>query len=161
MYVSVDVFIYKRHLLSLLSTKIWILKSEVWHFVKLWFNRNSKDRRARSLCKWEIMQKINLCYRESNDYHGQVIDHFVTEIPKQKAKIVSVPQEGSDESLAISTNGILWSFKSFFKNAFLPQNFPHSVSEDYLDYQLWDSIQAFASSISGSLATQVSHLWTF
>ena len=106
------------------------------------------------------MQKVNLCYRESNDYHGQVIDHFVTEIPKQKAKIVSVPQGGSDESSSVSTNGVVCSIKSFFKNAFLPQNFPHSVSEDYLDYQLWDSLQAFASSISGSLATQVSDFWT-
>ncbi|KAB0390744.1 hypothetical protein E2I00_000194, partial [Balaenoptera physalus] len=31
--------------------------------------------------------------------------------------------------------------------------FPDSVSPDYLPYQLWDSVQAFASSLSGSLAT--------
>uniref|UniRef100_K9IXX4 Uncharacterized protein n=1 Tax=Desmodus rotundus TaxID=9430 RepID=K9IXX4_DESRO len=36
---------------------------------------------------------------------------------------------------------------------FLPQGFPDSVSPDYLSYQLWDSVQAFASSLSGSLAT--------
>ncbi|XP_061065346.1 RUS family member 1 isoform X2 [Eubalaena glacialis] len=36
---------------------------------------------------------------------------------------------------------------------FLPQGFPDSVSSDYLPYQLWDSVQAFASSLSGSLAT--------
>ncbi|XP_026907420.1 RUS family member 1 isoform X2 [Acinonyx jubatus] len=36
---------------------------------------------------------------------------------------------------------------------FLPQGFPDSVSPDYLPYQLWDSVQAFASSLSGSLAT--------
>lgn len=36
---------------------------------------------------------------------------------------------------------------------FLPQGFPESVSPDYLPYQLWDSVQAFASSLSGSLAT--------
>ncbi|XP_016819174.1 RUS family member 1 isoform X2 [Cricetulus griseus] len=36
----------------------------------------------------------------------------------------------------------------------LPQGFPDSVSTDYLPYQLWDSVQAFASSLSGSLATQ-------
>ncbi|KAM7329417.1 hypothetical protein ACRRTK_011030 [Alexandromys fortis] len=36
----------------------------------------------------------------------------------------------------------------------LPQGFPDSVSPDYLPYQLWDSVQAFASSLSGSLATQ-------
>uniref|UniRef100_A0A8D2DMS6 RUS family member 1 n=1 Tax=Sciurus vulgaris TaxID=55149 RepID=A0A8D2DMS6_SCIVU len=37
---------------------------------------------------------------------------------------------------------------------FLPQGFPDSVSPDYLPYQIWDSVQAFASSLSGSLATQ-------
>ncbi|KAM8777743.1 RUS family member 1 [Rhynchonycteris naso] len=36
---------------------------------------------------------------------------------------------------------------------FLPQGFPDSVSPDYLSYQLWDSVQAFASSLSGALAT--------
>uniref|UniRef100_A0A8C3W3Y7 RUS family member 1 n=1 Tax=Catagonus wagneri TaxID=51154 RepID=A0A8C3W3Y7_9CETA len=33
------------------------------------------------------------------------------------------------------------------------EGFPDSVSPDYLPYQLWDSVQAFASSLSGSLAT--------
>ena len=42
----------------------------------------------------------------------------------------------------------------FLKNAFLPQGYPDSVSKDYFSYQLWDTIQAFASSISGTLATQ-------
>ncbi len=38
---------------------------------------------------------------------------------------------------------------------FLPEGYPSSVSEDYLQYQVWDTVQAFASSISGSLATKV------
>ncbi|XP_043831193.1 RUS family member 1 isoform X1 [Dromiciops gliroides] len=37
---------------------------------------------------------------------------------------------------------------------FLPHGFPDSVSPDYLAYQLWDTVQAFASSLTGSLATQ-------
>ncbi|XP_040828903.1 RUS family member 1 [Ochotona curzoniae] len=44
----------------------------------------------------------------------------------------------------------LWGLQAVF----LPQGFPDSVSPDYLPYQLWDSVQAFASSLSGSLATQ-------
>lgn len=32
--------------------------------------------------------------------------------------------------------------------------FPDSVSRDYLDYQLWDTAQAFCSYISGTLANQ-------
>ncbi|KAK0153743.1 RUS1 family protein C16orf58 [Merluccius polli] len=43
-----------------------------------------------------------------------------------------------------------------FKSVFLPQGFPQSVSEDYLRYQFWDTVQAFSSSLSGTLATQAS-----
>uniref|UniRef100_D6RDS0 RUS family member 1 n=1 Tax=Mus musculus TaxID=10090 RepID=D6RDS0_MOUSE len=43
---------------------------------------------------------------------------------------------------------------SGLRSVLLPQGFPDSVSPDYLPYQLWDSVQAFASSLSGSLATQ-------
>ncbi|XP_047656997.1 RUS1 family protein C16orf58 homolog [Tachysurus fulvidraco] len=43
-----------------------------------------------------------------------------------------------------------------FKNVFLPQGYPESVSEDYLQYQIWDTLQAFCSSLSGTLATQAS-----
>lgn len=45
------------------------------------------------------------------------------------------------------------SLASFLETAFLPHGYPDSVSGDYLQYQLWDSIQAFASSINGSIAT--------
>ncbi|XP_073402411.1 RUS family member 1 [Dendrobates tinctorius] len=40
-----------------------------------------------------------------------------------------------------------------FTSLFLPHGFPDSVSEDYLEYQLWDTLQAFSSSVTGSLAT--------
>ena len=39
------------------------------------------------------------------------------------------------------------------RQVFLPEGFPESVSSDYFEYQLWDTLQAFASSVSGSLAT--------
>jgi len=37
---------------------------------------------------------------------------------------------------------------------FLPEGFPQSVSRDYLRYQVFDSLQAFCSSIAGQLSTQ-------
>ncbi|XP_049924149.1 RUS1 family protein C16orf58 homolog [Epinephelus moara] len=43
-----------------------------------------------------------------------------------------------------------------FKTVFLPQGYPESVSDDYLHYQFWDTLQAFSSSLSGTLATQAS-----
>lgn len=48
----------------------------------------------------------------------------------------------------------LTSISQFFRSVFLPQGYPESVSTDYLQYQIWDTVQAFASSITGSLATQ-------
>ncbi|KAI3411747.1 hypothetical protein GPALN_001814 [Globodera pallida] len=45
------------------------------------------------------------------------------------------------------------SLKAFFAEVFLPQGYPTTVSADYLDYQLYDTLQAFASSLNGALAT--------
>uniref|UniRef100_A0A4W5LL13 RUS family member 1 n=1 Tax=Hucho hucho TaxID=62062 RepID=A0A4W5LL13_9TELE len=42
------------------------------------------------------------------------------------------------------------------RSVFLPQGYPESVSGDYLQYQFWDTLQAFSSSLSGTLATQAS-----
>ncbi|KAL1981525.1 hypothetical protein VTN96DRAFT_2506 [Rasamsonia emersonii] len=39
-------------------------------------------------------------------------------------------------------------------NVFLPAGYPHSVSKDYLEYQIYDSIQAFSSSIAGLLSSR-------
>ena len=49
---------------------------------------------------------------------------------------------------------LLHHLKLFIYEAFFPEGYPASVSDDYLQYQTWDTIQAFASSISGSLATK-------
>ncbi|KAE9545914.1 hypothetical protein FO519_010874, partial [Halicephalobus sp. NKZ332] len=45
------------------------------------------------------------------------------------------------------------SIKQLFVSLFLPQGYPHTVSEDYTEYQIWDTIQAFASSLNGALST--------
>ena len=38
-------------------------------------------------------------------------------------------------------------------NIFLPKGYPASVSDDYKEYQVWDTIQAFCSAITAALAT--------
>lgn len=38
-----------------------------------------------------------------------------------------------------------------FKKIFLPQGYPDSVSEDYIHYQFWDTVQAFCSTINGNV----------
>ncbi|XP_067089303.1 RUS1 family protein C16orf58 homolog [Osmerus mordax] len=57
--------------------------------------------------------------------------------------------KGIDGTVGNSITGV-------FKSVFLPQGYPDSVSQDYLQYQFWDTLQAFASSLSGTLATQAS-----
>ncbi|XP_035254848.1 RUS1 family protein C16orf58 homolog [Anguilla anguilla] len=59
-------------------------------------------------------------------------------------------REGGDSRLTRS------SFLGVLKSVFLPQGYPESVSEDYLQYQFWDTVQAFCSSLSGTLSTQAS-----
>lgn len=39
-------------------------------------------------------------------------------------------------------------------NIFLPTGYPHSVKSDYLDYQIYDSFQAFSSSIASLFANR-------
>ena len=39
-----------------------------------------------------------------------------------------------------------------FASAFLPQGYPNSVSADYMAYQFWDTVQAFCSYLTGTLA---------
>ncbi|KAA6410511.1 MAG: hypothetical protein FRX48_05933 [Lasallia pustulata] len=39
-------------------------------------------------------------------------------------------------------------------NVFLPAGYPHSVTKDYLEYQIYDSLQAFSSSIAGLLSSR-------
>ncbi|XP_014297779.1 RUS family member 1 isoform X1 [Microplitis demolitor] len=57
----------------------------------------------------------------------------------------------SNSIIKYGTN--LFNFKSFLKEIFLPQGFPHSVHPDYISYQISDTIQAFASTILGTLTT--------
>ncbi|KAK3626557.1 hypothetical protein LTR56_019727 [Elasticomyces elasticus] len=39
-------------------------------------------------------------------------------------------------------------------DVFLPAGYPHSVTDDYLEYQIYDSLQAFASSIASLLSSR-------
>ncbi|XP_068750402.1 RUS family member 1-like [Montipora capricornis] len=63
-------------------------------------------------------------------------------------------ESGDVERIGRKTETITARVNQFFKSAFLPQGYPESVSKDYLEYQVWDTMQAFCSSITGTLATQ-------
>lgn len=62
--------------------------------------------------------------------------------------IVCVPLK-NEKIIAKGNNSLI----NLFQRIFLPQGYPNSVSEDYIDYQKWDTVQAFCSTISGTLTT--------
>ncbi|KAK6104678.1 Vitamin B6 photo-protection and homoeostasis family protein [Brugia pahangi] len=45
-------------------------------------------------------------------------------------------------------------WKLLLRDIFMPRGYPQSVSPDYMNYQIWDTIQAFASSMSSALSTE-------
>ncbi|OQV22075.1 RUS1 family protein C16orf58-like protein [Hypsibius exemplaris] len=47
-----------------------------------------------------------------------------------------------------------YGFGNFFNEVFFPEGYPDTVSKDYLGYQIFDTIQAFCSSVNGTIATQ-------
>ncbi|KAL4990539.1 vitamin B6 photo-protection and homoeostasis-domain-containing protein [Aspergillus falconensis] len=53
-----------------------------------------------------------------------------------------------------STSWSLSSLRDLLIEVFLPAGYPHSVSDDYTPYQIFDSLQAFSSSIAGLLASR-------
>lgn len=63
--------------------------------------------------------------------------------------------DNSDKLFVVRRSPRKWSsLRAVFSEIFLPAGFPDTVSRDYKEYQVWDSVQAFASSITGTLATQ-------
>lgn len=68
-----------------------------------------------------------------------------TNISEQKS-IVRVPLRNDSKSV-IHEKFFLF---RLFKQIFLPKGYPDSVSEDYAAYQIWDTMQAFCSTICGT-----------
>ncbi|EYE99468.1 RUS1 family protein [Aspergillus ruber CBS 135680] len=66
-------------------------------------------------------------------------------------------QTGRIDHIPPTTAPSSWSrakLMSFLGDVFLPAGYPHSVTDDYLPYQIFDSLQAFSSSIAGLLASR-------
>ncbi|KAJ0183894.1 hypothetical protein K1T71_000317 [Dendrolimus kikuchii] len=58
------------------------------------------------------------------------------------------------ENIVVLDERKINNLKSWFTKIFLPQGYPDSVSKDYIAYQIWDTAQAFCSTITGTIATQ-------
>ena len=59
-------------------------------------------------------------------------------------------QQEHNPSLLHKLN-LLFKWKLPLKTLFLPEDYPHSVTPDYLNFQIWDSIQALCSYLRGML----------
>ncbi|XP_055386469.1 RUS family member 1 [Condylostylus longicornis] len=83
-----------------------------------------------------------------HERYGTKGDEILYVTPDDQSSIVRVPLRG-DKLITRERFALL----KLLQNIFLPKGYPDSVSEDYLTYQIWDTIQAFCSTINGTLTT--------
>lgn len=82
----------------------------------------------------------------SEAYGNEKEDVYVKS--KDHSSIIRLQTEPSQKKSLVSAVVLI------AKEVFLPQGFPDSVHPDYIPYQIWDTLQAFASTILGTLTTQ-------
>ena len=91
---------------------------------------------------------VEKCPTQDKSYH-YILNDANTVIKVSSEKVTGKEASSSSDDVNASR------LHRLFRSVFLPAGFPHSVSRDYVAYQTWDTVQAFASSISSSLATRV------
>ncbi|XP_017473603.1 PREDICTED: RUS1 family protein C16orf58 homolog [Rhagoletis zephyria] len=84
-------------------------------------------------------------FREQYGTKGEEVLYIT---PADQSNIVRVPLRS--DKLVIQEKIFLF---RLLQNIFLPKGYPDSVSDDYAAYQVWDTIQAFCSTICGTLCT--------
>ncbi|PPJ56194.1 hypothetical protein CBER1_10340 [Cercospora berteroae] len=75
-----------------------------------------------------------------------VVATYVQSLGSEKESRVDVIRPENSKSITSLWNKTL--------DVFLPVGFPHSVTDDYLEYQIYDSLQAFSSSIAAMLSSR-------
>ncbi|KAK9716018.1 hypothetical protein RND81_06G206200 [Saponaria officinalis] len=101
---------------------------------------------------WEIKgsRRTKLVPDPSKDDFVVVPSSLLT--PSTLARNENTDSEVLSPSLGLPT---LWLLsKDVISRLMLPEGFPDSVTNDYLDYSLWRGVQGIASQITGVLATQ-------
>ncbi|KAB8230700.1 RUS1 family protein [Aspergillus alliaceus] len=82
--------------------------------------------------------------------YSKTLEHLPRD--KKKSRIT-----GRVDVIHPSSKPHSWSLSSLSNlliDVFLPSGYPHSVSNDYVSYQIFDSLQAFSSSIAGLLSSR-------
>ncbi|XP_060527963.1 RUS family member 1 [Cylas formicarius] len=82
-----------------------------------------------------------------------MVDLILTEQYGSTQDIISFTQHGNEIVEVKPQKNFfkcIFSFTTFFREILLPYGYPQSVSDDYLEYQTWDTLQALCSTITGS-----------
>ncbi|ODN06341.1 RUS1 family protein C16orf58 [Orchesella cincta] len=102
----------------------------------------------------------SILYSETRGAFSNIRHYAVnTDDPKKLVIAECDPDEGQPSTKAgfdrsCHNRRNLQNVKLALRQIFLPHGYPESVSRDYVPYQIWDTVQAFASSITGALATE-------
>lgn len=70
---------------------------------------------------------------------------------QQTPRATQIPQKSEFSSIPITSKRDAF---RLFSEIFLPTGYPHSVKPDYIYYQIYDSLQAFSSSIASLFANR-------
>ncbi|KAJ5694131.1 hypothetical protein N7536_004543 [Penicillium majusculum] len=104
-----------------------------------------------------LMRETNrLTFRET-DEAGNPTATYIYSGDVASSITASKTPAGRVDVISSSSSTSLWSIKPLFSSlgdVFLPSGYPQSVSDDYLPYQIFDSLQAFCSSIAGLLSSR-------
>ncbi|XP_037961215.1 RUS family member 1 [Teleopsis dalmanni] len=82
------------------------------------------------------------------EHYGTKGEEILYVTPADQSRIVRVPLRG--DKIVIQEKFFLF---RILQSVFLPKGYPDSVSCDYAAYQVWDTVQAFCSTICGTLCT--------
>jgi hypothetical protein len=99
-----------------------------------------------------------LIRESSSEPHSSNVRQFVLSRAEQHVSVVEASSDsngGNGKALATTrVERMMTWMRNVASDVFLPDGYPSSVSQDYLEYQKWDTLQALASSLSGQLSTQ-------
>jgi hypothetical protein len=105
-------------------------------------------RRAEHVARLAVVQEVRL--RQRRGPHGEA---EWLRLSSQRAGFA--PAEASARHAG---SGSRWrrrlQVRVLLRSLFLPEGYPDSVSDDYLGFQVWDTIQAMCSYLRGMLCTQ-------
>ncbi|CAG7969403.1 unnamed protein product [Penicillium nalgiovense] len=101
-----------------------------------------------------ISEMDRLTFRETDEAGNPTATYVYS---GDVASSITSKTSGRVDVISSSSSTSSWSAKPLFSSlgdVFLPSGYPQSVSDDYLPYQIFDSLQAFCSSIAGLLSSR-------